>query len=107
MRIPAFILKTQPSEAVMGCAHLLLRVIAGVMVFYVHGWHKLEGWIASVQHGSTWKLAGEVAEMRFPAPVSRARMRFSSSSSLSRSKIPAKVLRTLPSKPLVSVYDRS
>jgi hypothetical protein len=27
------------------------------MIFYIHGWHKLEGWIAYLQHGTPWKLA--------------------------------------------------
>jgi hypothetical protein len=40
--------------------HLVLRVAAGLMIFYVHGWHKLEGWIAYLEHGTTWKLAEEV-----------------------------------------------
>jgi uncharacterized membrane protein YphA (DoxX/SURF4 family) len=52
--------------------HLVLRVAAGLMIFYVHGWHKLEGWIAYLQHGTTWKLAEEVAEMHFPAPLASA-----------------------------------
>ncbi len=54
------------------CGHLVLRVAAGLMIFYVHGWHKLEGWIAYVQHGTPWKLAEEVAEMHFPAPLASA-----------------------------------
>ena len=52
--------------------HLILRVVAGLMVFYVHGWHKLEGWLAYLQHGTPWKLAQEVAEMHFPAPIPSA-----------------------------------
>jgi putative oxidoreductase len=54
------------------CGHLLLRVAAGLMIFYIHGWHKLEGGLAYLQHGTPWKLAEEVAEMRFPAPVASA-----------------------------------
>jgi putative oxidoreductase len=54
------------------CGHLVLRVAGGLMIFYVHGWHKLEGWIAYLQHGTTWKLAEEVAEMHFPAPLASA-----------------------------------
>jgi len=54
------------------CGHLTLRVTAGLMIFYIHGWHKLEGWIAYLQHGTPWKLAEEVAEMHFPAPVASA-----------------------------------
>jgi uncharacterized membrane protein YphA (DoxX/SURF4 family) len=42
------------------------------MIFYVHGWHKLEGLIAYLQHGTPWKLAEEVAGMHFPAPFPSA-----------------------------------
>ena len=49
--------------------HFLLRVSAGLMIFYIHGWHKLEGWLAYLQHGTPWTLATEVAGMHFPAPL--------------------------------------
>src|SRR6185503_18234115 len=52
--------------------YLMLRVGVGLMIFYIHGWHKLEGGIAYLQHGTPWKLAEEVAEMHFPAPVASA-----------------------------------
>ena len=52
--------------------HLILRATAGLMIFYIHGWRKLMGWIAYLQHGTPWKLAEEVAEMRFPAPLASA-----------------------------------
>jgi putative oxidoreductase len=52
--------------------HFLLRVSAGLMIFYIHGWHKLEGWIAYLQNGTPWKLAEEVAGMHFPAPLALA-----------------------------------
>ncbi len=42
------------------------------MIFYIHGLHKLEGWIAHVQHGTPWTLAGEVAEMHLPVPLASA-----------------------------------
>ena len=51
---------------------VILRVAAGLMIFYIHGWHKLEGWMAYFQHGTPWKLAEEVAEMHFPALVASA-----------------------------------
>jgi len=54
------------------CGHLIFRVAAGLMIFYIHGWHKLEGWIAYLQHGTPWKLAEEVAEMHFPMPLASA-----------------------------------
>ena len=52
--------------------HLVLRATVGLMMFYIHGWHKLEGGIAYLQHGTLWKLAEEVAAMHFPAPVPSA-----------------------------------
>ena len=53
----------------MAFGQLLLRAAAGAMICYIHGWHKLEGGIAYLQHGTPWKLAEEVAGMHFPAPV--------------------------------------
>ncbi len=61
---------TQNLPAAVG--HLALRAAAGLMIFYIHGWHKLEGGIAYLQYGTPWKLAEEVAEMHFPAPVASA-----------------------------------
>ena len=57
-----------------GIGHLVLRVTAGLMIFYIHGWHKLAGGIAYLQHGTSWRLAEEVAEMHFPAPITSAFM---------------------------------
>jgi putative oxidoreductase len=51
---------------------LILRVSAGLMIFYIHGWHKLKDGIAHLLNGTPWKLAEEVAEMHFPAPVASA-----------------------------------
>ena len=56
----------------MALGHLLLRLGVGLMIFYIHGWHKLEGGLAYLQHGTPWKLAEEVAGMHFPAPVTSA-----------------------------------
>ncbi len=61
---------TEGPPAALG--HLLLRAAAGLMIFYIHGWHKLEGGIAFLQHGTPWKLAEEVAQMHFPALVASA-----------------------------------
>ena len=52
--------------------HLILRATAGLMIFYIHGLHKLEGGLAYLQHGTPWTLLKEVAEMYFPAPVASA-----------------------------------
>ena len=62
----------EPAEWASSTGHLILRVVVAVMVFYVHGWHKLEGWIAYAQHGTPWTLRTEVAEIHFPAPLASA-----------------------------------
>ena len=65
-------LTVEPTGAAATFGHLFLRISAGLMIFYIHGWHKLEGWIAYLQNGTPWKLAGEVAGMHFPAPLASA-----------------------------------
>jgi len=65
-------LAVEPSGWVAGSGHLLLRASTGLMIFYIHGLHKLESGLAYLQHGTPRKLAEEVAEMRFPAPVASA-----------------------------------
>ena len=62
-------LDTDPSSPMATWGHLILRASIGAMIFYIHGWHKLEGGFAYLQHGTPWKLAQEVAEMHFPAPL--------------------------------------
>jgi len=42
----------EPSGTAASFGHRFLRVSAGLMIFYIHGWHKLEGWIACLQHGT-------------------------------------------------------
>ena len=61
-----------PDGPAASLGYLFLRVSAGVMIFYIHGWHKLEGWISYLQHGTPWKLVEEVAGMHFPAPLASA-----------------------------------
>jgi uncharacterized membrane protein YphA (DoxX/SURF4 family) len=65
-------LNSDATSLATAVGHLVLRVTVGLMIFYIHGWHKLEDWIAYLQHGTPWKLAEEVAEMRFPAPMASA-----------------------------------
>jgi putative oxidoreductase len=61
-----------PDGPAASLGYLFLRVSAGGMIFYIHGWHKLEGWISYLQHGTPWKLVEEVAGMHFPAPLASA-----------------------------------
>src|SRR5437016_8834609 len=65
-------LTVEPNGAAATFGHLFIRISAGLMIFYIHGWHKLEGWIAYLQYGTPWTLAGEVAGMHFPAPLASA-----------------------------------
>lgn len=61
-----------PSSTLAAAGWLLLRTGVGALIFYVHGWHKLEGGIAFLRNGTPWKLIDEVAAMHFPAPVASA-----------------------------------
>src|SRR6266566_4962706 len=65
-------ISVEPNGVAANFGHLFLRVSAGIMIFYIHGLHKLEGWIAYLQHGTPWELAKEVAGMHFPAPFASA-----------------------------------
>src|SRR5436190_19291171 len=65
-------LTVEPNGAAATFGHLFLRISGGLTIFYIHGWHKLEGWIAYLQNGTPWKLAGEVAGMHFPVPLAGA-----------------------------------
>lgn len=62
-------LDASQSSSAVTWGHLLLRVSAGLMIFYIHGWHKLEAGIAYMRDGTPWKLVEEVAGMHAPAPV--------------------------------------
>ncbi len=65
-------LGVDPDSALVRWGQFILRVSAGLMIFYIHGWHKLEGWISYQRHGTPWKLAEEVAGMHLPAPLAAA-----------------------------------
>jgi uncharacterized membrane protein YphA (DoxX/SURF4 family) len=72
MKIIAKSLNIDQAGLAATTGHLILRIVAAGMIFYIHGWHKLEGWLAYVQHGTPWTLRTEVAEMHFPAPYASA-----------------------------------
>ena len=65
-------LATETSSIAGACGNLILRVCVGLMIFYIHGWHKLHDGLAFLNNGTPWKLAEEVAEMGFPMPVPSA-----------------------------------
>jgi putative oxidoreductase len=65
-------LTVDPNGPAAHVGHLFLRVSAGLMIFYIHGVHKLEGCIANLQHGTPWTLEAEVAGMHMPAPLASA-----------------------------------
>jgi putative oxidoreductase len=52
--------------------YFFLRVSAGLMIFYIHGLHKLEAGLEYMRDGKPWKLLEEVAGMHAPAPVASA-----------------------------------
>ncbi len=58
-------LTVHPDGAAASFGHAFLLIIAGLMIFYIHGLHKLEGWIAYLLHGTPWSLAEEVAYIGF------------------------------------------
>lgn len=73
--LKAFLKKTlaaDPESPAAAFGHLFFRISAGLMVFYIHGLHKLEGWIAYVHNGAPWELLQEVQGMHFPAPYPSA-----------------------------------
>jgi putative oxidoreductase len=59
-------------DALVSWGLLVLRVGAGSMLFYVHGWHKLKGGIHWLRQGTPWPLLGEVKAMHMPLPVLNA-----------------------------------
>lgn len=59
---------TGPESPAGAWGLLGLRVTTGLLIFYIHGWHKLLDGIAYLLHGTPWKLVEEVAAMHFPAP---------------------------------------
>ena len=65
-------LTVEPDGAAAAFGHLFFRVSAGLMIFYIHGLHKLEGWIAYLQNGTPWELLKDVEGMHFPAPYPSA-----------------------------------
>jgi putative oxidoreductase len=65
-------LAAESDSTMVASGHLILRATAGLMIFGIHGWHKLEGGMAYLQHGTPWKLAEQVAAMHVPAPLAFA-----------------------------------
>jgi putative oxidoreductase len=65
-------LNANQNSSAVTWGHFMLRVSAGLMIFYIHGLHKLEGGIACIRDGTPWKLVEEVAGMHAPAPVASA-----------------------------------
>lgn len=58
-----------PSVCAVAIGLLLLRSIAGVLIFLVHGWHKVLEAFAHFHRGASWRLVDEIAEMRLPLPL--------------------------------------
>lgn len=62
-------LNVGPPTAASEWGLLFLRGVTGLMIFYIHGWHKLLGGIDYLRNDTPWKLVEEIGEMHFPAPV--------------------------------------
>ncbi|HEY4415294.1 MAG TPA: DoxX family protein [Verrucomicrobiae bacterium] len=65
-------LNTNQNCSAVAWGNFLLRVSVGLMVFYIHGLHKLEGGIVYLRDGTPWQLVKVVAEMHAPAPFASA-----------------------------------
>lgn len=65
-------LNTDLSHPAAAWGILFLRVTVGLMIFLIHGCHKLVQATAYFRKGTPWKLAEEVAAMRFPMPLPSA-----------------------------------
>jgi hypothetical protein len=55
-----------PDSLSVNLGHFILRVAVGLMVFYIHGSHKLEGGITYLRNGTPWQLVEDVTGMHFP-----------------------------------------
>lgn len=62
----------ETNKRLVAAGHVFLRVAAGLMIFYIHGLHKLEGGIEYFRNGTPWVLENEVAGMHVPAPLAAA-----------------------------------
>lgn len=46
-----------------------LRILVGVLVFWIHGWHKMvDGW-GHLANGADWPLLSDTIQLGFPAPL--------------------------------------
>jgi putative oxidoreductase len=59
----------EAEKRLVAAGHVFLRVAAGLMIFYIHGLHKLEGGIEYFRNGTPWVLEREVDGMHMPAPL--------------------------------------
>ena len=47
----------------------LLRVTAGLMIAFIHGWHKVVGGYLYMSSGQDWPLLNDTMALGFPCPV--------------------------------------
>lgn len=66
------LLRPAAGDAPSAAANLLLRVVAGGTLFWVHGVHKAEGAYAHFARGEGWTLLDEVRGMGTPLPEAAA-----------------------------------
>jgi putative oxidoreductase len=68
----SYVLAPSPASAIVDAANVVFRVSLGVLIFFVHGLHKLRGAIAKLRRGQPWPLEKEVAEIHAPFPFASA-----------------------------------
>jgi uncharacterized membrane protein YphA (DoxX/SURF4 family) len=72
IRSIATLFRPSIGDAFADAANLLLRVVAGGMIFWIHGVHKAEGAVGYFSHGTSWTLLEEVRGMGVPFPEANA-----------------------------------
>ncbi|SRR5258708_2136509 len=65
-------LSTDLSSSIASTGLLLLRGVTGILIFYIHGWHKLVGGIAWIRQGTPWPLMEDIVGMHLPMPAASA-----------------------------------
>jgi putative oxidoreductase len=65
-------LAAESASDVRAWGQFILRASVGLMIFVIHGCHKLKAGLAYLRNATPWPLADEVAGMHLPAPVAFA-----------------------------------
>lgn len=64
-----WVLSTDPADPVSEAGLALLRIVTGVLVATLHGWHKVvQGWQYATS-GADWPLLHDTIQLGFPLPA--------------------------------------